>query len=73
MYNKKVSINLIQAKSKVAQIQPLLTIPKLELCAALLARLNVKVLRALKLSPKNLFLFTDSMDVLHWLSDHPSK
>ena len=65
---------MVQAKSKAAPMKPLLTIPKLELsAAALLARLTVKVLRALKLPPNNLFLFTDSMDVFHWLSGHPSK
>ena len=59
----------MQSKSKVAPIKPILTIPKLELSAAvLLARLSAKVLKALKI-----FFFTDSTDVSHWLSDYPSK
>ena len=51
-------INLIQDKSKVTPIKPILTTPKLELCAALLlARLTVKVLKALKTQSVNVCLF----------------
>ena len=70
----KKEIHLIQAKSKVAPIKPLLTIPKLELSAALLlTKLTVKVLKALKLTGVKVRLFTDSTDVLYWLKNHPSK
>ena len=56
------SVKLVQAKPKVAQIKPLLTIPRLELNAAvLLARLTVRVICALKLLPDNVFLYTDSI------------
>ena len=72
--NGKICIRLIQAKSKVAPIKPLLTIPKLELSAALLlVKLTVKVLKALNLNIVKINLFTDSTDVLFWLKDHPSK
>ena len=72
--NGNSSINLIAAKSKIAPIKPVLTIPKLELSAALLlSRLTVKVLKALKLQLVDIYLFTDSTDVLFWLKDHPSK
>ena len=43
-----------------------MTIPKLELMAALLlARLSVKVLRALNLEKIDFFLFSDSTDMLY--------
>ena len=67
-------MHLIQAKSKVASIKPLQTILRLELSAAfLLTKLAVKVLRALNLESVDIFLYTDSMDVLQWLKAHPSK
>ena len=73
-HNGKSNIHLIQAKSKVAPIKPILTIPKLELNAAhLLVKLTVKVLRALKLDSVSIYLHTDSTDVLYWLKEHPSK
>ena len=50
----KVVIRLIQAKSKVAPLKPLLTIPKLELNATLLlAKLVKKVEKTLKLESVN--------------------
>ena len=71
---EKFMVHLVQSKSKVAPIKSLQTIPKLELSATfLLTRLAVKVLRALNLNVVDVFLFTDSMNVLRWLRDHPSK
>ena len=65
---------MLQAKSKISPVKPILTIPKLELNGALLlSKLTVKVLKALKLKDVDVFLFTDSTDVLFWLSDHPAK
>ena len=65
---------MLQAKTKVAPIKPILTIPKLELNGALLlAKLTTKVLKALKLNNVDQYMYTDSTDVLFWLSDHPSK
>ena len=72
--NGKSTIRLLQGKSKVSPIKPLLTIPKLELSAAfLLAKLTVKVLKSLRLPSVDVYLFTDSVDVLFWLKEHPSK
>ena len=70
----RTEIRLLQAKSKVSPIKPMLSIPKLELCSALLlARLTVKLQRALDLPSSEIFLFIDSQDVLFWLREHPSK
>lgn len=70
----EVKVNLIQAKTKVSPIKPLLTIPRLELCAAtLLAKLTRKVFDALRIENCTVHLWSDSTDVLFWLSDHPSR
>jgi hypothetical protein len=67
----KTLVKLISSKSRVAPIKSL-TIPKLELCAAvLLSKLTKKVLAALKLSVNQVFLWSDSMIVLSWLQREP--
>ena len=72
--NGKSTIRLLQGKSKVSPIKPLLTIPKLELSAAfLLLKLTVKVLNSLRLPSVDVYLFTYSVNVLFWLKEHPSK
>ncbi|GFV77760.1 uncharacterized protein TNCV_1575081 [Trichonephila clavipes] len=58
---------LITSKSRVAPIKSL-TIPRLELCAAvLLAKLVKRVVAALQLETAELYLWSDSMIVLAWL------
>ena len=55
--NNKSEICLLQAKSKVSPIKPMLTISKLELRSALLlSRLTIKVSRALDLPSGDTFL-----------------
>ncbi|GBM85144.1 hypothetical protein AVEN_85619-1, partial [Araneus ventricosus] len=67
----EVSIKLIASKSRVSPIKRL-TIPKLELCSAvLLAKLVTRVISALKLDITNTFLWSDSMIVLCWLQKEP--
>ncbi|GFS75609.1 integrase catalytic domain-containing protein [Trichonephila clavipes] len=60
-------VRLITSKSRVAPIK-ILTIPRLELCAAvLLAKLVKRVVDALQLETAELYLWSDSMIVLAWL------
>ncbi|GFX21605.1 uncharacterized protein TNCV_1400191 [Trichonephila clavipes] len=62
---------LITSKSRVAPIKSL-TIPRLELCAAvLLAKLVKRVVAALQLETAELYLWSDSMIVLAWLRKEP--
>jgi hypothetical protein len=71
--NGKISSTLICSKSKVAPLK-LLTIPRLELCAALLMTSLVKeIIDTLSLNVSELFLYSDSMVVLHWISGETQK
>ncbi|GFW33603.1 uncharacterized protein TNCV_2211351 [Trichonephila clavipes] len=64
-------VRLITSKSRVAPIKSL-TIPRLELCAAvLLAKLVKRVVAALQLDTAELYLWSDSMIVLAWLRKEP--
>ncbi|GFX62492.1 uncharacterized protein TNCV_413341 [Trichonephila clavipes] len=64
-------VRLITSKSRVAPIKSL-TIPRLELCAAvLLAKLVKRVVAALQLKTAELYLWSDSMIVLAWLRKEP--
>ncbi|GFW87258.1 uncharacterized protein TNCV_4313811 [Trichonephila clavipes] len=64
-------VRLITSKSRVAPIKSL-TIPRLELCAAvLLAKLVKRVVAALKLETAELYLWSDSMIILAWLRKEP--
>ena len=67
-----IKTQLIIARSRVAPIK-LQTIPKLELAALrLLAELIHNILPLFHEERMTLTLWTDSKDVLHWLSKHPS-
>ncbi|GFX28503.1 integrase catalytic domain-containing protein [Trichonephila clavipes] len=64
-------VRLITSKSRVAPIKSL-TIPRLELCAAvLLAKLGKRVVAALQLETAELYLWSNSMIVLEWLRKEP--
>ncbi|XP_011862958.1 PREDICTED: uncharacterized protein LOC105559349, partial [Vollenhovia emeryi] len=68
-----VTVSLLAGKSRVAPISPL-TVPRLELSAALLlSRLILFVRHSLDLESVPCTCWTDSTIVLTWLRSHPSR
>ncbi|KAI5725827.1 hypothetical protein M8J77_020771 [Diaphorina citri] len=70
--DQQVTVHMLRARTKVAPLK-VQTIPKLELCAALLLVQIVKSLSFLhkKVKIKNTYLFSDSATVLAWLKTEP--
>ncbi|XP_062704131.1 uncharacterized protein LOC134286522 [Aedes albopictus] len=67
-----VKVSLLCSKSRIAPLSPL-TIPRLELCAALLlSRLVPKCVGSLKMEIQRICLWSDSNIVLAWLKRLPN-
>ncbi|XP_018396617.1 PREDICTED: uncharacterized protein LOC108774886 [Cyphomyrmex costatus] len=67
-------VMLICSKSRVAPIKKKLSLPKLELCAALLlSQLCQTVLKAFHVTVDKVVLWSDSTIVLHWIHTHPYR
>jgi hypothetical protein len=72
-FSDKHYTNILCSKVRIAPIK-IITVPRLELCAALLlAELANKVKNALDINFNNCFLWSDSLIVLAWIQSPPNK
>uniref|UniRef100_A0A7E4ZZU5 Integrase catalytic domain-containing protein n=1 Tax=Panagrellus redivivus TaxID=6233 RepID=A0A7E4ZZU5_PANRE len=72
--SSQIDTALIFAKSRLAPLKPVLTIPRLELTAAALAASTIPfLLQALPFSIDKTSIFTDSTTVLHWTKKEPES
>nr|XP_049704894.1 uncharacterized protein LOC126056305 [Helicoverpa armigera] len=70
--NSPATVRILCAKTKVAPIKPV-TIPRLELCGALVgAKLYQKIVQSWRLKFNHIYFWSDSMIVINWIKMSPN-